>query len=267
MVERVARYGNDFNDVRRGPGFLSRAAGAVARNPVRTVAGLVIVVGTIAITANAIFFQTGEHPSPLFTTRAETPAAAAAPAAAPVAPPAPTTDEVGRLVELTMVEPPPVRTAPASALVVEAQQLLTAQGYEPGTIDGLFGARTRTAIEAYQQAQNLAVTGEVTEALLERLRETAAAAPPAAAEPAVAAAPPVTATAPAIAGRPTEAATILAVQTALNQTGFGPIAATGAVSTETANAIRRFQLDQGLTPTGQVDEALIARMTAIGALE
>lgn len=260
MVERVARYGNDFDGVRRRPGFTRRLVDAITRNPVRTIAGLIIIVGSAAITANAVFFQATEHPSPLFSTRAAPPAVAAVPSPRPATAETPAIDEVGRLVELTMVEPRPVRTMPASPSVVEVQQLLTAQGYEPGTIDGLFGERTRSAIEAYQRDQNLQVTGEVTDGLVARLRETAATATAPSAAPAPA-------EAPGAADRPSQTAIILAVQTALNQTGFGPIAATGTISPETANAIRRFQLDQGLTPTGHVDEALVARMTAIGALE
>ncbi|MGV8840077.1 MAG: peptidoglycan-binding domain-containing protein, partial [Bauldia sp.] len=60
--------------------------------------------------------------------------------------------------------------------------------------------------------------------------------------------------------------TILAVQTALNQSGYGPVVANGTVDAATAAAIRRFQLDNGLSVTGALDQGLVARMTAIGAL-
>lgn len=263
MLDRVARtYGNEFADETTGPGVIARTLAAIGRRPGRTAAIVVLGVGAIAIVSNAAFFQTAEHPSPLFATRPATEQVADTPAPTAVAAPpvAPRIDEVGRLVELTAVAPPPARAIPASPNVVEVQQLLTAQGYEPGTVDGLYGTRTQTAIEAYQRDRGLTVTGTVDEALVAQLRQTAAA-------PAAAEGTPAAPVANANAGRPSESATILAVQTALNQTGYGPVAADGTVNTATADAIRRFQLEQGLDLTGRVDDALIARMTAIGALE
>lgn len=260
MLERVARYGNDYVDEPRNVGVFGRMLGAVARNPVRAAAVLVIVIGAGAIVTNAVFFQTGEHPAPMFNTRdgaAATPEVAAAPA---VTAPAAATDEVARLVELTAQPQPPAPTIPASALVVEVQQLLTQLGYQPGTVDGLIGSRTRAAIEAYQTANGMPVNTAVTEELVAALRATAAAAP----TPVAAVAPPATA---ATGGQPSQTATVLAVQTALNQSGYGPITANGTMTGETVEAIRRFQLAEGLGVNGQFDDALVARMRAIGALQ
>jgi hypothetical protein len=50
-----------------------------------------------------------------------------------------------------------------------AQQLLADLGYEPGPIDGFMGPRTRAAIEAFQDAQGLEVTGEMTPSLIDLL--------------------------------------------------------------------------------------------------
>ncbi len=258
MAARVLdrpRY--DDEDVEEGQGrrhFLRRFGALVLRNPGRSLASVLIVVAVAAVAVNAAFFQTADHPSPLFNTR---PAAeAAAPVVAETAPAenvpmiAPrNNDQVGRLVELTAAPPPQVQATAASPSVVEAQRLLAQQGYDPGLVDGLFGGRTRTAIEAYQRAQGMPVTGAVNENLLDALRRTAA--------------DPVT-----TAGvQRTEADLVLAVQTALNQTGFGPVPADGQLTNETRDAIRGFQLHYGLSLTGQVDEALVARMIAIGALD
>lgn len=43
--------------------------------------------------------------------------------------------------------------------VRQVQAALAARGYNVGTPDGLFGARTREALEAYQKAEGLQVTG------------------------------------------------------------------------------------------------------------
>ncbi|MBV0912373.1 lytic murein transglycosylase [Anianabacter salinae] len=46
---------------------------------------------------------------------------------------------------------------------------LTAAGFDAGTPDGVLGTKTTAAIEAYQRAAGLAVTGEPSQALLSRL--------------------------------------------------------------------------------------------------
>lgn len=46
-------------------------------------------------------------------------------------------------------------------VVLQLQQQLKAAGFDPGALDGIFGARTQAAVRAYQQANNLAVDGVV----------------------------------------------------------------------------------------------------------
>ncbi|AWD22937.1 lytic murein transglycosylase [Fuscovulum blasticum] len=52
----------------------------------------------------------------------------------------------------------------------EVQRLLTAQGYDTGGSDGVMGAKSKAAIEAYQASRGMAVTGVATAALLAALR-------------------------------------------------------------------------------------------------
>jgi peptidoglycan hydrolase-like protein with peptidoglycan-binding domain len=257
VLDRAARYDDDFDyagDAYR-PGLIGRAFGVALRHPGRTALTVLAVAAAGAIAANAAFLQTGEHPSPLFMTRDSGAAAAATQAAAAGAPaPEPAAsrepvDEIGRLVEVAAVGAPQVAAVAASPTVVEVQQLLLAQGYQPGAVDGLFGTRTENAIRAYQADQGVAVTGRITEGLLALLRATAAT--PVSPNVALAA----------------EGMQLLAVQTALNQIGYGPISANGAMSNETAQAVRGFQLEYGLDVTGRVDQATIDRLIAIGALE
>lgn len=54
--------------------------------------------------------------------------------------------------------------------VRRAQELLAQQGYEPGPIDGLYGPLTKAAVERFEQARGLPVTGTVSTGLIERLR-------------------------------------------------------------------------------------------------
>lgn len=53
----------------------------------------------------------------------------------------------------------------------QLQRLLTAQGYDAGSADGVIGAKTNAAIAAYQGANGLPVTGQPSLDLLARLRQ------------------------------------------------------------------------------------------------
>lgn len=54
--------------------------------------------------------------------------------------------------------------------VATAQRLLTALGYYRGPIDGVNGGQTRSAVMQFEQAQGLPPTGQVTPALVSRMR-------------------------------------------------------------------------------------------------
>ena len=255
MLERTAYYRDDYAyDEDYRPGLMSRLFGGALRHPWRTAVSFTLVIAALAIVANAVFFQSGDHPSPFFSTRDDNAAAPATTAARPGGDLVPATteapvDAIGRLVEVTTAETPQVQANAASATVVEVQQLLAAQGYDPGVVDGLFGARTRAAIVAFQTERGMTATGEITDDLLAALRATAG-------NPA-----------DETVVFPTEQHQILAVQTALNLIGYGPVTADGRLSEETTAAVRSFQLEYGLPVTGEIDQALIDRMVAVGALE
>ena len=96
----------------------------------------------------------------------------------PVAPPA---DPPAELAVATAepgpepaAEPSPAETRPIydRAEVRETQRLLANLGYDPGPVDGAYGARTKRAIIAFQRDAGLPQTGEPSTALLTRLRES-----------------------------------------------------------------------------------------------
>lgn len=68
----------------------------------------------------------------------------------------------------TRVEPLPMSRADISRI----QELLAEAGFDPGPIDGIVGPRTRAAVEGFEAAQNLPVTGSVTPGLLDLLTVT-----------------------------------------------------------------------------------------------
>ena len=59
--------------------------------------------------------------------------------------------------------------AEGDARVEHAQQALKDAGHDPGSIDGVMGARTSAALKAYQQKQGLPVTGQLDDATAAKL--------------------------------------------------------------------------------------------------
>jgi hypothetical protein len=53
----------------------------------------------------------------------------------------------------------------------QAQEQLSRLGYDPGVADGVYGPRTRQALEAFQGAQGLSVTGILDEATRQALEQ------------------------------------------------------------------------------------------------
>jgi peptidoglycan hydrolase-like protein with peptidoglycan-binding domain len=51
-----------------------------------------------------------------------------------------------------------------------AQRLLTGLGYYSGTVDGMQGPATETAVRRFQASRNLPQTGVVTQALIDQMR-------------------------------------------------------------------------------------------------
>jgi hypothetical protein len=85
-------------------------------------------------------------------------------------------DVVAGLKKMTKAAPDPTRDPPPASrqaaisatgnVVYEVQRKLKARGFDPGTIDGRFGPRTRKALQAYQRDADLPPTGEIDKAVL-----------------------------------------------------------------------------------------------------
>ncbi|MBB5751707.1 peptidoglycan-binding protein [Prosthecomicrobium pneumaticum] len=247
------------------PGLFGRLAGLVAAHPAEAGGTLIAVVTLGAIIGNAAFLQTKRHPDPFFATRGA--AVSAAPASAGPGPDA-SAATAGRAATPPLPQAPPSETE--KARVAAIQRSLAALSLYGGPVDGLTGGRTKAAIVAYQRREGLAPDGEPTEALLERLR--AAVPPPP--QPRSAAEPPpagtdaaATGSVPAPHPAPRDRGRVVALQAALNGLGYGPLDLDGRMGEATAEAIRRFELDNGMPISGLVDEDLIATMIRIGAMK
>jgi peptidoglycan hydrolase-like protein with peptidoglycan-binding domain len=126
-----------------------------------------------AVVSNALFLQHGQHPEPWFATR---PALAMTPDGEAVEVPDP------RPRGTPEMDPPAPRIQPAVApaaaavappastqLVADLQRALGERGLYDGKVDGLFGARTRAAISAYEESEGLPITGVPSAAVLDRI--------------------------------------------------------------------------------------------------
>jgi peptidoglycan hydrolase-like protein with peptidoglycan-binding domain len=142
---------------------------------------------------------------------------------------------------------------PDPALVSEIQQALAARKIYRGAVDGIAGPETRLAIRIFERNWGLPTRGEPSAALLATLATSpdVAVAKTARAEP-----DPVEAPDPRLAE----------VQGALSRAAYGPLNVDGLPGPQTRDAIMRFQLDEGLPVTGKLDDALVKKLKAVGAL-
>jgi hypothetical protein len=85
---------------------------------------------------------------------------------------APTTPAVAPA-SSTTPSPPASTLSQANAEVMKAQRFLAELGYNPGPADGLYGRKTRGAIEEYQSSEGLVVDGAVSASLLIALQSDA----------------------------------------------------------------------------------------------
>ena len=237
MGARAAR----INDEDFGSGFAAKLPFPLRwlllrpRDSIATVAAGAAVV---TILVNALFMQSGPHPAPIFSTKP-----------APVV--APLTDSVSTLMpgRKPVAAPPPAR--PKSDTVVEIQRELSKHGFYDGPADGFYGPKTDAAIRDFEQAAGLRPSAEPTETLLAAITRSSVKAKPleAARDPIAALLAPN--------GR------ITAVQRALTEFGYGPLAPTGAYDTETRAAIERFERARKRPVTGQINDQLVRDLASL----
>jgi peptidoglycan hydrolase-like protein with peptidoglycan-binding domain len=137
-------------------------------------------------------------------------------------------------------------------IVRAIQAALAQRGYEPGVADGVVGLATRAAILAYEHDQGLPLTAEPAEHLLLHLQGRPLALPPS-----------------ARANRPSRTphleALVRTVQQSLSGLGYFSGKIDGIGGEETTRAIREYEMDHGLVPTGRISAPLINRLARASA--
>lgn len=132
----------------------------------------------------------------------------------------------------------------AAGLVQKVQRALAARGYASGDGRGTLDIVTRAAIMAFEHDRRLTLTAEPSELLLAEIASDVPLAP---------------SIAP---GRQSDAAAgvVRTVQQALTRLNYQPGAADGVAGEATAAAIRAFERDTGMTPSGRISGMLVVRL-------
>lgn len=226
-------------------GLAGRAAAAVRARPKAVAITLAAVVSMTAISVNALYLQSGKHPAPMFSRQPAPVRTASLPAE--------TATDAAQLPGITSSQPRDDANAPPPDNIVSAvQTALKARGLYGDAVDGAMGPATRAAISAYEQKMGLEVTGAPSVGLLASLSSPAVTPPKA----------PQTASAQ---GPAPSKALVQRLQKALVSAGYGPITVDGLYGAETAGAIRRYQLDHGMSVSGTVSDPLLARLGVVAA--
>lgn len=128
--------------------------------------------------------------------------------------------------------------AAVSAYTAALQQGLADAGYFAGAVDGVYGPDTVAAVESLQTANGLPVTGTVDKATADALQAELEAVHGAASQDAVAA--------------------TAAVQQTLKLVGFWDGEVDGIWTPALTDAVKAFQVELGVEPTGTIDAATIS---------
>lgn len=137
----------------------------LVRRPVDSVAILTAIVTSLIIIINAVVLQRGAHPAPFFAAPAPAapgwPRGATAPPLAHVAPtPRPLSSEVA-----ARPNDPIAQLIGMSSRVMAVQRALSAYGYGQIRPSGIVDEPTSAAIERFERARGLPVTGKLSDRL------------------------------------------------------------------------------------------------------
>ena len=218
----------------------------------------VAVMGAIFI--NAVWYQPGKHPAPLFATRLSDDAA----------------KPNVRLVKLKRYSTKTNTITEASGseqsgeLLREVQTALSVRGYYEGKLDGLYGSRTKRAITAFQNDHSIEPDGRVSVRLLTKVLLSASSRPqevpvPKMKELVQRSVKVKTATATESQPEVLADGLVARIQSGLRAYGYDDLVVDGRMGQQTATAIQRFQLDYGLKITGEPSDDLLKKLSDIGA--
>jgi peptidoglycan hydrolase-like protein with peptidoglycan-binding domain len=229
-----------------------------ARRPLDCIAVWLAAALTVQIAVNALLLQDARHPAPLFfKPQAQRAAARAAPTDRVRSP----EERTGSLQGITN-QPPPERVKAVQAALADA-------GRYDGPVDGAFGPKTNAAILAYELSEGMPPTGDPSQAVLDRLRKSEAAATAVANVPlprAKAAEVRTAETKTTEPAAPAPSPRILALQKALAKLGYGPVRLDGVAGAATKQAISKFEADRRLPVTGEISPKVLKELASVSGM-
>ena len=233
------------------------ALSIIARHPGLVAGALLSLSLMSAVVANAVWYQSGAHPSPMFSTRT-------------LKAPAALTAEQKRA-DPGSVSAAQVASAASPEVLREVQSALAVRGYYGGRVDGKFGSRTKNAIVSFQRDHSLRQDGAPSVRLLSQILLSASATPQEVPVPGTKVAAVETTRVETTrirssngTNRPSDL--VARIQAGLKSYGYEELAVDGKPGRKTRSAIQSFQLDYGMKITGEASQAVLDKLKEIGAL-
>ena len=225
------------------------------RHPLDSLAAVTAGTASLAILANALFLQASPHPAPILAGKPRPVSVGDATGSFAAPPHAP-----ARSAERTAHAPDAAPVGRSRAQIVsDIQRELARRGFFEGPVDGVYGARTDTAIRDFEQAVGMKAGAQPDEALLAAIARSPVR--PASKPVAVAARP---AGPHAVPVKPAaQPKRIIAVQRALADFGYGQMKPSGVMGADTKAAIERFERERRLPVTGQISDRLTRELAAV----
>ena len=213
---------------------------------------------TAAVLTNAIWYQPGKHPAPMFSTRGIE-----------------SSRPLAETAEIVIKTPVSSTSTAVTAngdpeLLKEVQTALSVRGYYAGKLDGVYGSRTKKAIDQFQRDHSLKANGKPSVRLLTQILLSASVKPtevPLPKQEELVQKVSATKTA-AVAPKKPEAGAdglIARIQSGLKSYGYEDLKVDGKMGQHTATAIQRFQLDYGMKITGEPSDRVFKKLKEIGA--
>ena len=251
---------------------LARSFGdLIARHP--SVAGgiTVFAVAFTFVSVNALVYQPGKHPAPLYDTRGVTHKPYPLDLKnIPIPSSRVTTFRIEHSDPQSTASIPPRSEPSPEAIVYDLQLAMRRGGFYGGAVDGVFGPQTRDAVLAYQLSAGLEPTGTATDELIVHVRlaghDPVAVPKPKPGGKAQEAVPAPTTPAPRGASEDAIADLIKDIQRGLSNIAYTEVKVDGVIGKQTTTAIADFQRHYRLPVTGQPDKLVLQKLREIGAL-
>lgn len=155
-----------------GGSLARRIAASITRRPIDSAAIFAAAAASLVIVVNAVFLQSGSHPAPFFVNTTSSPVTADS-RAKPAEPAVPARPAV---VPLPLPQPVAARrNDPIADLInpspriMAVQRALSEYGYGQIKPSGFLDDATGAAIEKFERARRLPITGRVTDRLVGEL--------------------------------------------------------------------------------------------------